>query len=132
LIFRLAQHIYGQKLTRGDLLILSLALLVVLTCYAVFWGRSVYGSEASISVAGHYWSNVDLYQNRRIEVKGKIGISVLEVKDGKIRFVSSPCDTKQCVHHGWIQHSGEIIACVPNTVSVRILGPDPRFDTMNF
>jgi hypothetical protein len=122
----------GRTLTNGDRLLLTLAVLALVVLYAVFWGRSVYGNQASIAVGGKHWSTVDLYQNRNIEVKGKIGISQLEVKDGKIRFVHSPCDTQQCVHQGWINQSGEIVACVPNAVSVRILGPDPRFDTMNF
>jgi len=128
----IVRQIYGQKLLAGDRLILLLALCVVAGLYWQFWGPSDNGDQASILVGGHLWSKVDLYQNRVIKVQGKIGISELEVKDGKIRFLSSPCDTKLCVHHGWIQHTGEIIACVPNTVSVRILGSDPRFDAMNF
>lgn len=122
----------GQKLTRGDRLIIVIAVLILVVLYASFWTRSTYGNQAAILIAGKHWRNIDLYENRVIKVKGKLGISELEVKDGKIRFMSSPCDTQLCVHRGWIQQSGEIVACVPNTVSVRILGPDPRFDTMNF
>jgi len=122
----------GQKLTIGDRLLLALAIFSLGILYAVYWSHSVYGNQASIYVGGKHWSNVDLYENRIIKVKGKLGVSQLQVEDGKIRFISSPCDTKRCILSGWIQQSGEIVACVPNTVSVRILGPDPRFDTMNF
>ena len=122
----------GQKLTLGDRLLLALAVASLGILYAIFWGQSVHGNQATIFVGGKHWANVDLYQDRTIDVKGKLGISRLMVEDGKIRFISSPCDTKRCIHSGWIQQSGEIVACVPNTVSVRILGPDPRFDTMNF
>ena len=122
----------GQKLTVGDRLLLALAVISLGVLYAVYWGQSVYGNQASIAIAGKQWSSIDLYQDRTVTVKGKLGNSQLEVKDGKIRFISSPCDNKQCIHQGWIQQSGEIVACVPNTISVRILGPDPRFDTMNF
>ena len=122
----------GQKLTLGDRLLVVLAIASLLILYAVYWGQSSYGNQASVFVAGKHWSNIDLYQNRTINVKGKLGVSQLKVEDGKIRFISSPCDTKRCIHSGWIKQSGEIVACVPNTVSVRILGPDPRFDTMNF
>lgn len=122
----------GQKLTAGDRLLLVLAVLSLGVLYAVYWGQSVYGNQAEIAIAGKHWSSIDLYQDRIIDVEGKLGVSRLEVKDGKIRFISSPCDTKQCIHQGWIHQSGEIVACVPNTISVRILGPDPRFDSMNF
>ena len=122
----------GQKLTRGDQLLLALALFSLGILYAVYWGQDLRGNQATIFVGGKHWANVDLFENRVIEVKGKMGISQLRVEDGKIRFISSPCDTKRCIQSGWIRQSGEIVACVPNTVSVRILGPDPRFDTMNF
>lgn len=123
---------FGFKLTSGDWLILGLALLFVSFTYITYWGQSVYGNQASIFVNGKFQSSVDLYENRVFTVSGKLGESELQVTDGKIRFLSSPCDGKQCVYTGWISQSGEIAACVPNGVSVRILGPDPRFDTMNF
>ncbi|WP_455197134.1 NusG domain II-containing protein [Kaarinaea lacus] len=122
----------GQKLTIGDRLLLVLALIFVVGLYIVYWGQSVYGNQAVIAIAGKHWRSIDLYQDGVYKVQGRLGISQLEVHDGKIRFISSPCDTKQCIHQGWIGQSGEIAACVPNTISVRILGPDPRFDTMNF
>jgi len=122
----------GQKLTAGDRLLLVLALMIVASLYAVYWGGSVYGNQAVIAIAGKHWRTVDLYEDGIYNVKGPLGVSRLEVHEGRIRFISSPCDNKQCIHQGWIQQSGEIVACVPNTISVRILGPDPRFDTMNF
>ncbi|MGD8560482.1 MAG: NusG domain II-containing protein [Gammaproteobacteria bacterium] len=122
----------GQKLTNGDRLLLLLAALILAALYGVYWGQGVYGNQAAIAVGGKHWSTIDLYQDQTLEVEGKLGISRLQVEDGNIRFTASPCDTKQCIHQGWIHQSGEIAACVPNGVSVRILGPDPRFDTMNF
>ncbi|MDX1812663.1 MAG: NusG domain II-containing protein [Gammaproteobacteria bacterium] len=122
----------GQKLTIGDRFILVLALTMVAAFYIVYWGQSVYGNQAVVAIGGKHWRTIDLYQDGIYDVPGVLGTSQLEVHDGKIRFISSPCDTKLCIHQGWISQSGEIAACVPNTVSVRILGPDPRFDTMNF
>ena len=122
----------GFKMTAGDWLVLGIALLLVVTAYSSFWGSSLYGNQAAIFVEGKHKSSIDLYENRLFKIKGKLGESELQVMDGKIRFLSSPCDGKQCVYTGWISQSGEIAACVPNGVSVRILGPDPRFDTMNF
>ncbi|WP_455201492.1 NusG domain II-containing protein [Kaarinaea lacus] len=129
---RTLNFMLGQKLTAGDRLLLALAVVSLGALYAVYWGQSVYGNQAAIAIAGKHWLTIDLYQEQVINVEGRLGDSKLEIKDGKIRFISSPCDTKQCIHQGWIHQSGEIAACVPNAISVRILGPDPRFDTMNF
>jgi hypothetical protein len=122
----------GFKVTPGDWIIIGIAIIGLGISYAVYWGQSVYGNQASVSVSGKHWASIDLYENKTFTVKGKLGDSTLQVLDGKIRFLSSPCDGKQCIYQGWIHQSGELAACVPNAVSVRILGPDPRFDTMNF
>lgn len=123
---------FGFKMTSGDWLVLGMALFLLLITYNAYWGSSLYGNQAAIFVAGKHRTSVDLYENRLFKIKGKLGESEFQVADGKIRFLSSPCDGKQCVYTGWISQSGEIAACVPNGISVRILGPDPRFDTMNF
>jgi len=36
----------------------------------------------------------------------------------------SPCRDKICVLGGWISHSGEWLACLPNSVFVRVEGAD--------
>ena len=123
---------FGFQMTKGDVLVLALALLLVAVSYSAYWGSSLYGNQAALFVSGKHKTSIDLYENRTFKIKGKLGESELQVLDGKIRFVASPCDGKQCIYQGWISHSGEIAACVPNGISVRILGPDPRFDTMNF
>jgi len=122
----------GFKLTRGDWLLTGCALLLVFFSYLTYWGPSLYGNQAAIFVNGKHRVSIDLYENRDLTIQGRIGKSELQVLDGKIRFLSSPCDGKQCIYQGWISQSGEMAACVPNGISVRILGPDPRFDTMNF
>jgi len=122
----------GVRLTKGDWLLVGLAVLLVFYSYLTYWGPSLYGNQAAIFVNGKHRVSIDLYENRLLTIKGRIGESELQVLDGKIRFVSSPCDGKQCIYQGWISQSGEMAACVPNGISVRILGPDPRFDTMNF
>jgi hypothetical protein len=123
---------WAVKVSLGDWLVIIIALIGLITLYAVYWGQSVIGNQASVFIEGKHWTNIDLYENRTITIKGMVGDSQLEIAGGKIRFISSPCDGKQCIYQGWVHQSGEIAVCVPNGISVRILGPDPRFDTMNF
>lgn len=120
------------QLNRGDKVILGVAIVFVLALYSIYWQQSRYGNQASVFIHGKFWSSFNLYEDQTITVKGKLGDSVLQIQDGNIRFVSSPCPNKICILHGWAQRGGEFIACVPNEVSVRILGPDSRFDTINF
>jgi hypothetical protein len=117
---------------RGDLLVLALALTVVIGLFDRFWGDNRMGEQARILVGDRQLALVSLSGHRQIEVDGTLGTSVLEVEEGRIRFVDSPCQGKVCVHSGWITRGGEIVACLPNRVSVAVLGGEQRFDAVNF
>ncbi len=85
-----------------------------------------------VSFASTPPTTVGLGEDRTIEIEGSRGKSMLEVSDGAIRFVDSPCRTKRCVHAGWLKLSGEFAACLPNQVSILIAGDKRRFDAINF
>ena len=72
-------------------------------------------------------SGLSLYridQNRRLEVKGPMGITIVEIADAQVRVVSSPCRDKLCMLKGTLQKSGDWTACMPDRVYVGILGKD--------
>lgn len=121
-----------QRVTVADGVVLVSALILLGFLYSNFWRDAFLGNQAAIMIMGKHWRNVDLFQNQWIEVPGELGISKLQVEDGKIRFVESPCDGHQCIYQGWISRGGEVAACLPNKVSVQILSADPRFDSINF
>jgi hypothetical protein len=81
------------------------ALILLGFLYSNYWRDAFLGNQAAIMIAGQHWSNVDLFQNQWIDVPGALGVSKIQVEDGKIRFVQSPCDSKQCIHQGWISHA---------------------------
>lgn len=62
-----------------------------------------------------------LKKARQIEVQGYLGISIIEIAEGKARFSSSPCPDNVCVEFfGWIEKEGEISVCLPNQLLLRI------------
>lgn len=119
-------------LTRGDVLVLLLATVLLSTLYIYYWSGSGRDSQALVMVNGKSWARLNLFNNQDFRVSGALGDSVLRVRDGKVRFMDSPCSTKQCVHQGWISRSGEVAVCLPNRVSIRIPAVDPRYDSINF
>lgn len=121
-----------NRISRGDHIIIGSALILLVGLYAGYWHDAYRGAQASVLVGGEHWLNVDLSYDQTINVPGAIGVSKLLINDGKIRFIESPCDGKQCIYQGWISQGGEIAACLPNKLSVQILSRDPRFDSINF
>jgi len=118
--------------TRGDAVVMTVALVLLATLYGLFWQSDGHGAEAVVLVEGKRWARLNLFQDQELRVPGPRGESVIRVQDGQVRFVASPCPTQQCVHQGWLSQGGEVAVCLPNRVSVQILASDPRFDTINF
>ena len=51
-----------------------------------------------------------------------------EVKNGKIRLTKASCPDKICEKTGYIGSSGQSIICVPNKITVTVVGSDESFD----
>ncbi|QNL97939.1 NusG domain II-containing protein [Treponema sp. Marseille-Q4132] len=64
----------------------------------------------------------DMSKDRIIDIEGAIGTSRIEISDGTVRFLDSPCPNKTCVQSMPISESGEWSACLPNQVFLRIEG----------
>ncbi len=122
-----------KQMTKGDAFVLIVALVLMVIFYSVFWRASSHTGEfIHIVSAGNAIEKTSLFQNREITINGPLGDSRLQIEGGRVRFISSPCSSKLCVHQGWASLSGEFIACLPNRISVSIEGQNNQYDTVNF
>lgn len=119
-------------ITRGDSVVLGLAIILLASTFSMLWRNEGHGAEAVILVNGQQWARLNLFHNQDYHVPGPLGVSHIRVQDGQARFIDSPCPNKLCVLTGWINQGGENATCLPNLVSLQILGTDSRFDTINF
>lgn len=120
-------------LTRTDGAVLLGAVLLLAALYASLWsGPGNAGSQATVWIAGEQRRVLALDRPQTLRVEGRLGVSIIEVRDGRVRVASSPGRQKLCVEMGWLSRGGESAVCLPNQVVVRVESPDPRFDTVNF
>lgn len=118
-------------MTRADWLVIASAVVLLPTLYITLWSVT----PAQIVKITHRHDppvEASLSTDQQLAIAGDLGISTLEIKQGKIHFIDSPCRTKVCVHSGWIHSSGQILACLPNGILVELLGGERRFDAINF
>jgi hypothetical protein len=115
-----------------DSIIVTLATVLVASLYLLLWRPGAAGIELSVWVSGEETMRVPLSVDRRIEVDGAIGTSIIEISNDRARVVDSPGPRKICVRTGWLREAGESAICLPNEVVIRVEGADPRFDGMNF
>ena len=63
-----------------------------------------------------------LHSDTNVLVDGELGVMEIEVSNGRVRVLSSPCREKICIQTGSISRTGAWIACVPNRVFLKIEG----------
>ncbi len=118
-------------MTRADILLLLLAILALPFVYLHYWQPTTAGTTVRIMRGETLVRELALNKDQKISVDGPLGVSRLQIKDGKIRFTDSPCTGKVGIHAGWLSHSGDFTACLPNRISIEIMGPG-QYDSMNF
>ena len=108
--------------TKADKILIVVLILLSLASYPVIKFCAKTGSVLEVEVLGEEYMVVPLNIDREIVVPGRLGDSVILIEDGKARFTSSPCPHKMCIKMGSIKDAGEMAACVPNGVLIRVLG----------
>ncbi len=89
-------------------------------------GAGTAGDWVVIEVNEQEVSRHRLSENRVVAVKGRRGITEVEIEQGKARIRHSPCKNKICIKAGDIQYADRLIACIPNRIVVRVIGEKQR------
>lgn len=114
-----------QRLTPFDRkLLLVLTFLVLVSFGLPLWQGA--GARVLVDSGGKTVFTADLQQDQRLELKGPLGTTVLQIAAGAVQVISSPCPQKICIGLGKAHHAGDLLACVPNRVVIRIEGNDER------
>ena len=105
-----------------------LALVVGLSAIGlVFYGR--YTAEAGgvliVESAGAAPALYDLSDHGVWSIAGPLGASEIEIGPQGVRVLSAPCTHKICMRPGWLQRAGDVTACVPNGLVLRVAGVAP-------
>ena len=110
-------------MTAGDAAILGMVVTAALVLFAVLPGMVLSGGNVvEIRSGDRLVGRFTLDQERVVEVPGPLGTTVVRIKSGRARIVSSPCPKGICTHMDDIGREGGMIACVPNQVVVQVSG----------
>jgi hypothetical protein len=115
----------------GDwfIIILFCALIIISTKF--LWNLPQ-GEYLEIYKNNKILSTYTLNQKITKIVNGAIGETKIIIDHGKVRFSSAPCAKKYCIHQGWINKANQIIICIPNEISISILGGKKNYDSINY
>lgn len=127
----LFNHLKFSRILIGDWILFFAALLLVIFLFKTYW-HSETATKLQIRQGDKVYASLSLNQSRILLIHGPLGDSKISIQNGQVRFVSSPCRNQYCVHQGWLKHSGQVAICLPNQISLELLGADKPFDSLNY
>jgi hypothetical protein len=89
-------------------------------------GQLEKGEQVLVQRGGRVIFIAPLAEDRTVALPGPLGETVLAIRNGNARILSSPCANKICMGMGEVGHAGQMLACVPNEILVHIDGESSR------
>ena len=122
---------FSKIIKTGDwfIIILFCALIIISTKF--LWNLPQ-GEYLQIYKNNEILATYSLNQKVTKIINGEKGETKIIIDNGKVRFTSAPCTKKYCIHQGWINKANQIIICIPNKISISILGAKRNYDSINY
>jgi len=120
-----------KELLIGDWLVVLASILCVFYLFQTLWTNE-HATKVQIRLGNKIYATYSLNQQREVYIRGKLGDAIISIARGKARFSKSPCHTQYCVHQGWLTHAGQTAICLPNQISLELLGEVKPYDSLNY
>lgn len=123
--------------TKYDKLLICLSLLTALILYLIFGYVFALGSASTvqITVDGEIYGEYKFSQitdEKIVDIKTEFGHNTVVIEKNGAYVSYADCPDKVDVHSGRITKPGQIIICVPNRLSVQILGDKTDVDVVAY
>ena len=122
---------HNTKPLIGDWLVIFIGLVAVIFMFQQFWSFEQ-ASKLKIRQGNKTIGTYDLNQTRQLHIHGALGDSLISIAQGKVRFKQSPCNNQYCVHQGWLSRAGQVAICLPNQISLQLIGAKNTYDSLNY
>ncbi len=121
----------ASKPLLGDWFVIIASLIVTIYLFQTLW-TSAPASQLQIRQANKIMGTYDLNQTRELQIHGPLGDSHISIHQGRVRFKQSPCTNQYCVHQGWLERAGQVAICLPNQISLQLIGEKKPYDSLNY
>lgn len=120
-----------KTLRNGDWLTVIASVVMIMYLFQTLWTNE-HAAKVQIRLGDKLYGTYSLNQKRDIHVHGPIGTATIHIAQGKARFSKSPCNNQYCVHQGWLSHTGQAAICLPNQISLELVGEEKPYDSLNY
>tara|TARA_Y100000588_G_scaffold372176_1_gene444406 strand:- start:171 stop:602 length:432 start_codon:yes stop_codon:yes gene_type:complete len=116
-------------LTPADKLLIILVLMIVLWLFIKRFAEvDSRGGTTVVEIAGQRAGAYSLEKAQILRFSGPLGVSEVEIDEGKVWVSKAPCRNKICINQGRIYQANSAIVCLPNQLVVRVVGGRRPFD----
>lgn len=116
-----------KKLWR-DLVLLGVCLFVSLTIWITVTLLKKDGAYCVVTVAGEEIGRFLLSEDREEIIETENGTNILIIKEGFADITDATCPDGLCVRQRRISKTGESLVCLPNKVTVTVVGAEEGVD----
>ena len=124
-------------ITKHDVVIISAVIVIALLFYILFafalWND--YPEYAAIYVDGEEYAVYSLSNikgSKTVEINTEFGQNILEITSKSVKVIDASCPDKLDVKCGEITKPNQVIICVPNKMSVRLIGKTQEVDKVTY
>ena len=114
---------------KRDLILIALILIVAIALFLVVELTKEEGAGVTVKVDGIKVAEYSLSADGTYPLNG--GTNILVIENGKAYLTDANCPDKLCVHQGKISMTGEVITCLPNTLTVTVFGTEQSVDLVS-
>ena len=115
----------------GDWFVIVSSLILVFVLFQSLW-HDEHAAKLRIRQGDAIYATLSLDQERTLDIHGPLGNSRIVIHQGQVRFEHSPCSNQYCAHQGWLKRAGQVAICLPNQVSLELLGAKKAYDSLNY
>jgi hypothetical protein len=116
---------------KGDWLVLAAGATGTALLFAGLWSTDA-ADKAVIRSDGKVVAEVRLTEDRTLTVAGPLGTTVIRIENHRARVARDPSPRQYCVRQGWLSRAGETALCLPNRVSVELVGAKRLYDSLAY
>lgn len=107
---------------KADIILFIILVIVGLGLSFYAYTSATSGSEVVVKVRGVEQGRYKLNENRVINLNQHSHSNKITIKDGFVQMTFSDCKNQVCVHEGKISKTSQTIVCLPNRVTIEIVG----------
>lgn len=111
----------SKLVKKGDIIIIAFILLLSVLWFTASFFSFGEKQQVKLYLGGELCKTVELSAVEDDEIISLGGCRIRITKDGAC-FISSECPDGLCVKRGMMDKSGDVMACVPEGVTVEITG----------